>query len=121
LTALSLDNSPEIAHRLLLKTSYWDVTKNPYPERHKIHLDEEIAIKSGEIPREDLTHLESIAIDNSGSRDADDAISHDNGKVWIHIADVASKVPYDGELEKYAQQRISNLIVKKLLLFPKLI
>ena len=109
LTALSLDNSPEIAHRLLLKTSYWDVTKNPYPERHKIHLDEEIAIKSGEIPREDLTHLESIAIDNSGSRDADDAISHDNGKVWIHIADVASKVPYDGELEKYAQQRISNL------------
>jgi exoribonuclease-2 len=109
LTALSLDNSPEIAHRLLLKTSYWDVTKNPYPERHKIPLDEEIAVKSREMPREDLTNLQSIAIDNSGSSDADDAISHDNGKVWIHIADVASKVPYDEELERYAQQRISNL------------
>jgi exoribonuclease-2 len=72
-------------------------------------LDEEIAIKSGEIPREDLTHLESIAIDNSGSRDADDAISLNNNIVWIHIADVASKVPYDGKLERYAQQRISNL------------
>jgi len=109
LTALSLQNTPEIAHRLLLKTSYWDIIKNPYPERHKIPLDEEKTIKSDEVPREDLTHLQSIAIDNSGSSDADDAISLDNGKVWIHIADVASKVPYDSELESYAQRRISNL------------
>jgi len=109
LTALSLQNTPEIAHRLLLKLSYWDIIKNPYPERHKIPLDEEIIIKSDEIPREDLTHLQSIAIDNSGSSDADDAISLDNNIVWIHIADVASRVPYNGELESYAQQRISNL------------
>jgi exoribonuclease-2 len=109
LTALSLQNTPEIAHRLLLKTSYWDIIKNPYPERHKIPLDEEITIKSDEMPREDLRHLQSIAIDNSGSSDADDAISLDNGKVWIHIADVASRVPFDSELESYAQQRISNL------------
>jgi exoribonuclease-2 len=109
LTALSLQNTPEIAHRLLLKTSYWDVIKNPYPQRHKIPLDEEITIKNDEILRQDFTHLQSIAIDNSGSSDADDAISLDNGKVWIHIADVASRVLYDSELESYAQQRISNL------------
>jgi len=109
LTALSLQNTPEIAHRLLLKTSYWDVIKNPYPRRHKIPLDEEITIKSDEMSREDLTHLQSIAIDNSGSSDADDAISLDNNIVWIHIADVASKVHYDSELESFAQQRISNL------------
>jgi len=109
LAALSLQNTPEIAHRLLLKSSYWNIIKNPYPERHKIPLDKEITIKTDEMPREDFTHLQSIAIDNSGSSDADDAISLDNNIVWIHIADVASKVPYDGELESYAQQRISNL------------
>ena len=109
LTALSLQNTPEIAHRLLLKSSYWDVIKNPYPQRHKIPLDEEITIKNNEMPREDLTHLQSIAIDNSDSSDADDAISIDNNIVWIHIADVASRVSYDSELESYAQQRISNL------------
>ena len=81
LTALSLQNTPEIAHRLLLKTSYWDVIKNPYPRRHKIPLDEEITIKSDEMSREDLTHLQSIAIDNSGSSDADDAISLDNNSL----------------------------------------
>jgi exoribonuclease-2 len=109
LTALSLQNTPEIAHRLLLKLSYWDIIKNPYPQRHKIPFDEKITIKSNEILRQDFMYLQSIAIDNSGSSDADDAISFDNGKVWIHISDVASKVPYDGELESYAQQRIANL------------
>jgi len=109
LTALSLDNTPEVAHNLLLKIKYWDMIKNPYPARHKIAVDEEMLIESRKIVREDLTYLQSIAIDNSGSSDADDAISLESGVVWVHIADVSSMVPYGSDLESYAQKRISNL------------
>jgi exoribonuclease-2 len=47
----------------------------------------------------DLTHLSSYAIDNEGSDDADDAISIDNNKLWIHVADVANIVPSGSNLE----------------------
>jgi exoribonuclease-2 len=59
--------------------------------------------------REDLTHLKSFAIDNSDSSEADDAISLDGERVWIHIADVATQVDINSELDAYAQKRASNL------------
>ena len=75
LSALSIDNMPESAHQLLLQIKYWSEFTNPYPERHKIFRDEELAVVSNEVDREDLTHLRCYAIDNSDSSDADDAIS----------------------------------------------
>ena len=62
-----------------------------------------------EVARENLTHLKSFAIDNSDSSEADDAISLDGQRVWIHIADVASQVDIDSEIDEYAQKRASNL------------
>jgi len=109
LSALSIDNTPERAHELLLKIKYWSELINPYPERHKIYPDEELTLDFNEVTREDLTHLKSFAIDNSDSSEADDAISLDGERVWIHIADVASQVDIDSELNEYAQKRASNL------------
>jgi len=109
LNALSIDNTPESAHRLLLKINYWSELINPYPERHKIYPNKELTLDFNEVDRKDLTHLKSFAIDNSDSTEVDDAISLDGETIWIHIADVASKVDSDSELDKYAQKRASNL------------
>jgi len=109
LNALSIDNTPESAHRLLLKINYWSELINPYPERHKIYSNKELTLDFNEVDRKDLTHLKSFAIDNSDSTEVDDAISLDGETIWIHIADVASKVDSDSELDKYAQKRASNL------------
>ena len=109
LSALSIDNTPEKAHELLLKIKHWSELINPYPERHKIYPNEELVLDFRKIIREDLTHLTSFAIDNSDSSEADDAISLDGEIVWIHIADVATQVDIDSELDKYAQKRASNL------------
>ena len=109
MSALSIESRPENAHQILIKLKYWNLLKNPYPQRHKVYLDEKIKIHPKEISRKDLTHLTCFAIDNSDSSDADDAISFDGEKLWIHIADVASYVEIDGELDDYAQKRASNL------------
>ena len=109
MSALSIENTPENAHQLLVKLKYWSELTNPYPQRHKIYSDEEIKVESKELSRKDLTHLTCLAIDNSGSSDADDAISIDGDKLWIHIADVASYVEIDSELDIFAQKRASNL------------
>jgi len=109
MNALSIENTPENAHQILVKLKYWSEFTNPYPLRHKIYLDEEIKVVSKEFPRKNLTHLTCLAIDNSDSSDADDAISLDGNKLWIHIADVASYVDIDSELDIFAQKRASNL------------
>ena len=109
LSALLIDNNPENAHQLLLKIKYWSELTNPYPERHKIYIDDEMDFKNNEFVREDLTHLISLAIDNSDSSDADDAISIEGDRVWIHIADVANRVDIESELDIFAQKRASNL------------
>jgi len=109
LSALSIDNTPERAHELLLKIKHWSELINPYPERHKIYPNEELTLDFRKVTREDLTHLKSFAIDNSDSSEADDAISLDSERVWIHIADVATQVDIDSELDGYAQKRASNL------------
>ncbi|MGB1412936.1 MAG: ribonuclease catalytic domain-containing protein [Candidatus Pseudothioglobus sp.] len=109
MSALSIENTPENAHRLLIKIKYWSEYKNPYPQRNKIYSDEELEFIERKTDRKDLTHLSCFAIDNSDSSDADDAISIEGDRVWIHIADVASYVDCNSDLDLFAQKRISNL------------
>ena len=109
MSALSIENTPENAHRLLIKIKYWSEYENPYPQRNKIYSDEELEFIERKTDRKDLTHLSCFAIDNSDSSDADDAISIDGHRVWIHIADVASYVDCNSDLDLFAQKRISNL------------
>lgn len=109
LSSLGIENSPEEAHSLLLRLNYYKNSFNPYPDRNNILKDDEIQVNTASNDRVDLTHLESFAIDNKDSSDADDAISIDGGNIWIHIADVSSIVGYNSELDIYAQKRASNL------------
>ena len=109
MSALSIESTPENAHRLLIKIKYWSEFKNPYPQRNKIYNDEDFAFNESIKDRKDLTHLTCFAIDNSDSSDADDAISIEDDRVWIHIADVASYVDINSDLDLFAQKRASNL------------
>jgi len=109
MSALSIENSPENAHTLLLKINYWSELNNPYPQRNKIYPDEELEFDTPKLERKDFTHLTCLAIDNSYSSDADDAISFEEDRVWIHIADVSSSVDVDSELDIFARKRASNL------------
>ncbi len=59
--------------------------------------------------RRDLTHLPAFAIDDEGNKDPDDAISWDNGRFWVHIADVAALVSPDSLADLEARGRGANL------------
>ncbi|MGL1904241.1 MAG: RNB domain-containing ribonuclease, partial [Fibrobacterales bacterium] len=56
-----------------------------------------------------LTHLEAYAIDDEDNKDPDDAISYDDGTLWIHIADVASIVQPNSALDVLAKDNAANL------------
>ncbi len=109
LDAIGVENSPEAAYKLLLKLQYLKPGFNPHPARHGIPNDADIEVSMASVERTDLTHLRSYAIDNADSNDADDAISVDGDRLWVHIADVACVVAPGSELDLYAQERASNL------------
>ncbi|CAC9491237.1 RNase R-related protein [uncultured Gammaproteobacteria bacterium] len=108
LSHIGVENSPEAAYKLLLKIQYFEPSFNPYPARFNIPTDEEISVDVPVIERVDLTHLASYAIDNEDSNDADDAISIEGDKLWVHVADVVNIVPSGSDLDVYAQERGSN-------------
>jgi exoribonuclease-2 len=110
LQALKIEQTPENAHRLLLKMGFWKETHNPYPRRFGLP-SESPQIEIAPLPEEsrrDLTHLDAYAIDDEGNKDPDDAISLDGETFWVHVADCAALVPIDSELDQIAKERISN-------------
>ncbi len=60
-------------------------------------------------PRRDLMHLQALAIDDEGSHDPDDALSWENGRLWVHIADAAALIPADSLADFEARARGANL------------
>ncbi|WP_440683241.1 RNB domain-containing ribonuclease [Cysteiniphilum halobium] len=107
------EETPVNAHALLLDIGYWDAFVNPYPMRLDVALQSpvfDLPKQQGE-SRVDLTHLASYAIDDEDSHDPDDALSFDETtqKLWVHVADPASLVAVDGEIDKEARARGSNL------------
>lgn len=111
LKALKQTETPENAHALLLKLGEWDENHNPYPMRTGV------STRSPKFPldnmlsedRRDLTHLPAFAIDDEGNKDPDDALSWDNGRLWVHIADVAALVTPDSLADLEARGRGANL------------
>ncbi len=111
LKALKQAETPENAHALLLKLNQWTENNNPYPQRIGV------STRSPEFPlgtlldepRRDLTHLPAFAIDDEGSTDPDDAISWDNGRFWVHIADAAALITPDSLPDLEARGRGANL------------
>lgn len=107
-----IKETPERAHRLLLDTGIWSITRNPYPLRWGL------STKSAEEclpspPQEERLRVPGIsyAIDNEWSADPDDAVAFDGTYLWIHIADPASAVAPDSPIDKSARSRGATLYI----------
>lgn len=108
----NLKESPEKAHKLLLETGLWDITRNPYPLRWGLSTKSATEGLSSP-PEEDRIEIPgfSYAIDNDGSTDPDDAVAYDGKYLWVHIADPASTVMPDSSIDKAACQRGATLYI----------
>ena len=104
--------TPEKAHKLLLDTGVWTVTKNPYPTRWGLST-QSATQRLAPPPEEERITLEqeAYAIDNQWSTDPDDAIAFDGQYVWVHIADPASSVYPDSPIDISARHRGATLYI----------
>ncbi|MBQ0052354.1 MAG: RNB domain-containing ribonuclease [Treponema sp.] len=107
-----IKETPERAHKLLLDTKIWDITRNPYPLRWGLS-SKSANLGLGLPPQEERTVVSgvSFAIDNQWSTDPDDAIAFDGEYLWVHIADPASFVQPDSEIDKMARGRGATLYI----------
>ena len=111
LRELGIEAVPPKAHELLLKLGVWDLFVDPWPARMGVNL-ETPEIELGALPpepRTDLTHLAALAIDDEGSNDPDDAISYEDGVLWVHVADPAALVTPGSPADDEAMNRGENL------------
>jgi exoribonuclease II len=111
LRALDVAETAPQAHALLLRSGYWGPNVNPYPERMGVPLSvPDVPLPSlPDEPRRDLTHLPAYAIDDEGSQDPDDAISLEDGRLWVHVADAAALIPPNSAADVEARARGANL------------
>jgi len=113
LSELKREQTPENAHKLLLKwgrvTNRW----NPHPSRFdckSANPDMPVPRLAGE-ERIDLTGFTSYAIDDEGNTDPDDAVGWDGVRLWVHIADAAALATPDSPLDLEARERGANLYI----------
>ncbi|MBQ7159412.1 MAG: RNB domain-containing ribonuclease [Treponema sp.] len=104
--------TPERAHKLLLDTGVWSITRNPYPLRWGLSMK---SATEGLASPPDEERVEvpgvSYAIDSKWSHDPDDAIAWDGKYLWVHIADPASTVLPDSSIDKAARGRGATLYI----------
>src|SRR5574344_669376 len=107
-----IKETPERAHKLLLDTGLWDITRNPYPVRWGLSMQSATEGLASP-PEEDRVKVDGVsyAIDNAWSTDPDDAIAFDGTYVWVHIADPASTVLPDSSIDKTARERGATLYI----------
>ncbi|MDR0377515.1 MAG: RNB domain-containing ribonuclease [Spirochaetaceae bacterium] len=92
---LGRSESPEEAHRVLLRCGAWTQTVNPHPARFGVSPVSSLVfpgLPPNEEERLDLTGLPSFAIDNAWSVDPDDAVYLEGNCLWVHVADPAASV-----------------------------
>jgi exoribonuclease-2 len=113
LRALDGPETPASAHNLLLETGYWDESVDPYPERAGLITTSATAVLPSlpDEARRDLTHLLALAIDDRDNIDPDDALSWEDGRLWVHVADAAALVEPDSPADLEARARGANLYV----------
>lgn len=107
---IGIPQSPENAHQLLLDTSIWDITKNPYPTRNSLSMNSATE-GLGLPPDEERLEVPGIsyAIDSPWSNDPDDAVAFDGKYLWIHIADPASSVLPESPIDIVARNKGTTL------------
>ena len=108
----SVAQTIENAHKLLIETGIWDITKNPYPTRFGFSFDS-AREQLGNMPEEERFQVPGYgyAIDSEHSTDPDDAIGFDGEYVWIHIADPAASVLPDSKIDLAARERGTTLYI----------
>ena len=107
-----IKETPERAHKLLLDTGIWNITRNPFPIRWGLSMKSANETLASPPDEERLT-VDSVAwaIDNEWSNDPDDAVAFDGTYLWVHIADPASTVMPDSSIDKSARARGSTLYI----------
>ena len=110
LVEAGITQTPEKAHKLLLETGIWEITKNPYPTRYGLSMTS-AQQGLGTPPEEERLEVPdtAYAIDNEWSADPDDAVNFDGKYLWVHIADPASFVEPDSVVDKAARNRGTTL------------
>lgn len=109
---LKIAQTPENAHKLLLETGIWNITRNPYPTRYGL-ATQSASEGLGKPPAEERMEVPGIsyAIDSPWSTDPDDAVGFDGKYLWIHIADPASSVQPESSIDKAAMNRGTTLYI----------
>lgn len=107
-----IKETPERAHKLLLDTGIWNITRNPFPIRWGLSM-KSASESLASPPAEDRLVVDGVAwaIDNEWSNDPDDAVAFDGTYLWVHIADPASTVMPDSSIDKSARARGSTLYI----------
>ncbi|MDA3938464.1 MAG: RNB domain-containing ribonuclease [Spirochaetia bacterium] len=117
---LKIQETVENAHALLLKLKYWDYSVNPYISRFGFSVNNNypaVQDLNNEIitgDRLDLTHLDAYAVDAEGNTDPDDAISFEDGKLWVHTADPSCTVNPGSEADNYAMNQGANIYLPEI-------
>ena len=109
---IGLAATPENAHKLLLDTGVWQITKNPHPTRWGLSM-QSASLSLSSPPEEERYEVPGIsyAIDNEWSSDPDDAIAFDGKYLWVHIADPASAILPQSPIDKAAMGRGATLYI----------
>ncbi len=112
LSEAGISQTVEAAHKLLIDTGIWDITKNPYPTRFGFSFDS-AKEQLGKMPEEERLDVPGIAyaIDSEHSADPDDAVAFDGEYLWVHIADPASSVEPDSKIDIAARDRGTTLYI----------
>lgn len=63
------------------------------------------------VDRRDLRSLPTFTIDPPTAKDFDDAISAENGRIWVHIADVSAFVRPGSPVDREAHRRATSVYV----------
>ncbi len=102
----------EKAHKLLLDTGIWQITKNPHPTRLGFSFDS-AREQLGPMPDEDREEVPCIcyAIDSPNAADPDDAVGFDGKNLWVCIADPAASVAPDSSIDIAARNRGTTLYI----------
>ncbi|MCH5293529.1 MAG: RNB domain-containing ribonuclease [Treponema sp.] len=107
-----ISQTVENAHKILIETGIWDMTKNPYPTRFGFSF-ESAKEQLGAMPDEKRIDVggTAYAIDSEHSADPDDAVAFDGEYLWVHIADPASSVMPDSVIDVAARNRGTTLYI----------
>ncbi len=134
LAQLQRPKHEQAAFELLVDLGIWSIHENlallrsnvPCAFSEQLLAYAETLLQSAPVDRgerRDLTHLQVYTIDDATTREIDDGLSWDGGKLWIHIADPTRWVTPNDPLDREARQRGTSIYLPTgtICMFPPLL